>query len=226
MNFLEIVTASYEECGISGSPPADVQTASGEAKRVVRWVKESWRQLQLQNLGWKWMRASASVNTVANIDRYTPVTHFALARFRAWYPNSGRIYLTSSGRADETPLFYLNYENFLQRWNTGLIPTGRPEQFTIGVGGEIILGPKPDGVYTMSFDYKKSVQELVLSSDVPECPADFHYAIVYRTMMKYARFESAPEIFEYAQESYAAELQRMGAEQLEPIEWRTEALVE
>jgi len=221
MNFLELVSAAYEECGVSGSPPTDVTSATGEARRIVRWTQESWRQVQLQHLNWKWMLGTATLPTVASTQRYAVAATTAV-RWRVWVPYSARIFKTSV--TDETPLTFVAYERFLQESIIGNSATGRPSRYTIGVNGELIFSPTPDGVYTVTLDYRKGIQTLTLNADIPEMPETFHYAIVYRTMMKYARFESAPEIFADAQEDYNAEMQRLGVEQLEEVEWHTESL--
>lgn len=224
MNFLDLVTAVYEEAGISGTPPADVTSVSGEAKRIVRWVKEAYRQIQLQSLKWKWMRGTATVNTVAGDRDYAVAEFSGATRHRAWITSSARIYKTSQD--SETTLFYLSYEDWLAAYNIGSQVQGRPVHYTIGPNNVILLGPTPDDVYTVTIDFYKSVHELASNTDVPELPADYHYAIVYRTLMKYARFESAPEIYDDARDEYLAEMRRLSVEFLEPLEWHTEALVE
>lgn len=226
MNFLDLVRAVYEEAGVSGQPPSDVNAATGEAKRIVRWVKEAYRQIQLQSLTWKWMMASGSVTTTTGVNTYAVSSFSGTSRHRAWIPKSARIYKQSVGTADQTPLLYLSYEDWQAAYQLGAQSNGRPIHFTIGPNNTILLGPSPDDQYVVTIDFYKSVHELVSNTDVPELPPDYHYAIVYRALMKYARFESAPEIYDDAREDYLAEMRRLSIEFLEPVEWHTQALVE
>lgn len=226
MNFLELVRAVYEEAGVSGQAPANVASATGEAKRIVRWVNEAYRQIQTRVLDWKWMLGTASVSTTAGDGDYAVSDFSGTSRHRSWVHNSARIYKQALGKNDETPLFYQPYEDWLATYNIGNPSNARPLHFTIGPSNNILLGPKPDDVYVVTIDFRKSVHVLAANEDVPELPSDYHYAIVYGALMKYARFEAAPEIYDDAKEDFNAEMRRLSAEFLEPLEWHTNALVE
>ena len=68
----------------------------------------------------------------------------------------------------------------------------------------ICLGPPPDGSYTITGDYFVAPSERAADIDVPVgIPTRFHMLIVYRAMMKYAGYESAPEVYQRASEENA-----------------------
>jgi hypothetical protein len=65
------------------------------------------------------------------------------------------------------------------------------------------FGPIPDQPYNIEFEIYQRPQILVADGDVPACPVRFHKAITYKTMQKYALFESAPEVMQRGVTGYA-----------------------
>ena len=45
----------------------------------------------------------------------------------------------------------------------------------------LILAPVPDSVYTLHLEYSYYVQDMVLTTDVPDAPQQFHPYIAYLT---------------------------------------------
>ena len=74
--------------------------------------------------------------------------------------------------------------------------TTRPMVVAVGPDQSICFGPPSDGLYTLSGDYYTAPTVMVADDDEPTgLPARYHMLIVYKTMIKYAGYESAPEVY-------------------------------
>ena len=226
MNFLQLVQQVFDESAIQGNSPTALASVSGINKRLKSWTAEAWRKIQVSRPNWRWMRASASAQTVIGQRSYVPATEFALTRFARWAPDTFRCYETAVGVSDEQHLFYMPYDDFRDLYEFGTVASGRPVYFTIDPQNTIHLGPLPDKVYTVSADYFKSYQTLSVDGDVPEMPADFHMAIVFRALMRYATFDAAPEVYDDAKNDFDAEIARIEKDQLDPVRTHEVTLVE
>lgn len=77
----------------------------------------------------------------------------------------------------------------------------RPVVVAVGPDQSLNLGPPPNSLYTITGDYFMAASEMVDDDDVPlGLPTRFHMLIVYRTMMKYGGYESAPEVYQRGSE--------------------------
>lgn len=215
--FLELTQRCASECGVSLTGPSAVTSQTGRLGQIVNWVNSSWYDIQTKYDNWHFMRASFTVATTASDGKYaiTDCTDVAtsaaltVAGFRCWVNNSFKIYLTSAGSGTETDLRYVDYDYWYQRWNTGAQSDSYPTDFTIDHDRAILLAPKPGGIYTVSGEYMKAATLLSGDSDEPEMPAEYRMAIVYRAMMKYGRYNAAPEVFTDGQAEYTRLMREM-----------------
>ena len=80
------------------------------------------------------------------------------------------------------------------------------------------LGPTPGPVgYTVTGDYFAEPSEMVLATDVPVMPAKHHMIIVYRAMMYYGGFESAPEVYQRGEAEFNKLRRRMERDRMPMI---------
>jgi hypothetical protein len=200
MTFLELCQRVREEAGISGTGPVTVVGQSGEMKRIVNWVNSAWGDIQRMRRNWRWMRGSFSFNTTANDYDYTPVQAGILTRFRAWDRLTLRIYLASLGLGNQHYIPWISYNDYLRIYLTGPLVYGTPVCYSIGPDNKLLLGPTPDGIYTVVGDYFKANQDLALDADEPELPDEYHEYIVFRALEKYGFYESAGEVISRARE--------------------------
>ena len=220
MTFLQLSSRLRQEVGGSGTGPTAVTGQTGEYRRIVDWIASADEDIQRMHNEWRFMRSGFTVNTVTSDGSYlfgdctdttssTPITNF-----RDWCKDSLKIYLTSSGVGTETPLYFIEYQDWYDIYNTGTQTDGQPICFTIGNDLSIKLGPKPNDVYTLTGEYQKSAVQMTANSDIPAYPSEYHMIAVYRAMMKYGRYTGATEVYQDGKNEYKAMLKEMRRTQL------------
>jgi len=194
------------ECGMSGTGPAAVTGQTGDLERIVEWYAQAYTEIQNRHQDWLWLRSTFTVDTTASDDTYAygDVTDSRLSalitRFRRWwlydvdgFPNV-RSYLTSAGVSGEKYLLPLPWAAFRDLYKRGTQTNNAPVHITVDPQRNLILGPKPNGIYTVTGEYQMSAQILAADGDTPEMPSDYHQLIVYEAMKKYGGFNSAPDV--------------------------------
>lgn len=212
--FIELATRLRTECGVTGTNTT-VIGAAGEWGRLCNWVAQAWIEIQEEQPDWEWMRASCTLNTVANDGEYSP-SDFGLTDFASWRKNSFRLYLTSAGVGSQWLLPFKDYNSFRDYYLLSSRQTtySRPSEMTIAPNQNILLGLAPDDIYTVTGEYYKTPMELTADSDTPEMPTRFHMMIVYKAMMSYGAFESAPEVYSRGEKQYRDMLAKLRMNQM------------
>lgn len=219
MTFLQLVQALRQECGVSGSGPAAVQSQTGESKRLVDWTNAAWLEIQGLHDNWDFMRKVFSFQTQAAVGDYTP-TAAGLTDHRYWHTDTLRTYKTSVGIADEQWLVEWEYATFRNtyRFNQQTTQTGRPVVFAVKpMDKALMFGNVPDDIYTAVGEYQAVPSELVADGDTPSIPSHLHRVIVFKAMESYALFESAPEVLTRSQTGYSRLINQLQREQLPQI---------
>jgi hypothetical protein len=204
--FLELAVDLAEEVDLA-SNPASVESQAGEFKKLVKWLTKSYMEIQNRAGGrWRWLRREFTVNTTSGDDSYAPGdctdvdAATTIDRFSEWRlidpRDPPKIYLTSTGVGGEYWLIYIPWDDFKRIYKIGsqATNTGSPAHITFDPQNNIVLGPAPNDIYTVTGDFYRSPQVLALDADVPEMPSHYHNLIVYRAMEKYGRFNAAPEV--------------------------------
>lgn len=207
MNFLQLCQRTRQECDVKGTGPAAVTGQTGLLQNIVDWVVSSWDDLQNSKTNWKWMRSRFTVNTVAGTDSYAygtctdELTAAPIARFRRWWPvddnefSNVKIYLQSSGVGGERWIPYMPWSYFRGLYKIGTQQNGPPAFVSIDPQNNLVLGPKPDGVYVVSGEFQRGNQVLTNATDEPDMPSGYHMVIVYEAMKRYGQFKAATEVF-------------------------------
>jgi hypothetical protein len=193
MTFLQICQRLRQEAGVSGIGPASVLNQTGEMKRIVDWVNTAWEDIQLTRPNWNWMRADFSFDTTLDDYDYTAAEAGITTRFSQWDTDTIKSFRTSVGVSNEFELGELLYSRYRSIYLVGPQPSGTPICFSLAPDKKLLLGPKPDGVFTVSGQYWKTPQVLAVDDDEPEMPAEFHMLIVWKALENYGYYESAPE---------------------------------
>jgi hypothetical protein len=84
----------------------------------------------------------------------------------------------------------------------GTHASGVPQFWAVSPDNKMLLGPTPDKVYHVRFDYQTPVVTLAADTDEPAMPEDYHMVIVWEALKSVAGFDNAPEVYARAQAEY------------------------
>jgi len=216
MTFLQLVNRLRQKVGITGNDLTTLSNLSGESLRCKNWVNEAWIDIQEQHPDWNWLRTTVSFATVDGQAVYTPTDCGIAATLGTWKKDSFRIYVTANGFVSETFLGDMLYDNWRDIYQFGALrtTTTRPVFISVAPNRSLCFGPAPDALgYTVVGDYYLAPSEMAADSDVPTLPERFQMAIVYRAMMSYAGFESAPEVYQDGQTEFNRMMRRLELDQ-------------
>jgi hypothetical protein len=216
MNKLELCQRLRQEVGGAGSGPTSTVSQTGESGRLVRYIETADEDIQRARQNWDFMRASFTVQTTANVAAYS-ATDCGINAFRDWVRNRFKSYLTSGTVAGEILLYELDYDHWYEVYNRGTPITGSPIHFTVLANRSFSLSPIPNGIFTITGEYQKSVTTLSGDSSTPVYPPEYHMLAVYGAMMSYGRFTGATEVYQDGANRYEQMMQQMEATQLPGI---------
>jgi hypothetical protein len=229
--FLELCQCAASECSTSLTGPSDTTTQTGRLAQIVNWVNKSWVEIQTRHNDWFFMRSSFTVDTTSGDGSYAfgdctdSIAGGVIAAFRDWCGKTCKswdvpmkIYLASAGVGTQTTLDYLPWGDFETLYLRGSPTNSHPRHWSQDPQMNLRLGPKPDGIYTVTGDFMKAATVLTADADTPEMPAEYRMAIVYGAMMKYGRYNAAPEVFTDGQAGFRRIMQEMGRTQRPPHE--------
>jgi len=185
MTYLELVRRLAVEVGASDIIQT-LQTAEGEIRRLKQWIDEAWLELQLISDTWRWRLAEFDVLVPAGSD-VVPLTAYT----DFYRPHKGSVV---GGVSTFSSLAYVDFDRWFGLARVESSVPGLPRYYTYTTNGTLELWPVPASDYRVRGLYVRKPQVLVNDFDVPLLPGEFHPIIVYKAMMLYAGYESAPEI--------------------------------
>ncbi len=214
MTFLQLVQALAREVGTSGTGPTAVANQTGLYLDYVNWIAQAWQDIQMEHDGhWSFLRHTFTLPTVNGTDTYaytacTDITvspSATISRFNDWRLNDryDPPKLTPA-TGSERWMVWTPWEAFKQVFKIGTQNPAPPVYVTVNPQRQIVFGPTPDGIHTFEGDYWVGPQVLADDADEPECPPQFHMAVVYRAMIKYAYRSVAQELLARAETEYEA----------------------
>lgn len=196
---------------MQGTGPASVTSATTAEMDLVHAISDAWVDIQNFREQWRWMRGTITFSMTVPDTVYTPATIFGPNdRLRTWKKET----LFALINDKMTPLFYLEYDKFIHK-NINEVSGRAPSYYTIRPWDNALVFPIPDEPYFIQADYQKTPQYLVDNTDVPECPAHFHYAILYYGVQKYDTVVIANESFDQYAHQYAVIMGQMMRSQLD-----------
>ena len=218
MNLLQLVNQTRVECGVSGPTLSSVQNLSGESARILAWVQQAWIDVQTSKEDWLFLRESFEFNTVADQWEYT-AADAGLTDFGNWKRDSFRASTVNNLYRDEQLLNYMDWSTYrnLYRYANMRNTLARPVVVSITPNKDLAFGSTPDQAYTINGEYYTQPVSLSADSDTPGIPVRFQMIIVYRAMMYYAGYESAPEVLARGDFEYRRLYSRMEIDQLPTI---------
>lgn len=210
------------EAGQAGSGPTTVVSQTYELLRTVEWVKSAYQDIQNLHAEWNFLRADLTFQATAS-DNIYPIADISATEYGEWQQDSFRSYLTSSGVAGEQFMEWLDWPDFRDKYVIGSNRTqeGNPRYIAQKPDTSLILFPTPDAAYTINGEYFKRAQVMSVDADEPLIPTKFHMIIVWRALMYYAGFTSAPDLYEIGQREYKNMLFKLESSQLPRIRLAT-----
>lgn len=203
--FLELSQRLRQESSLAGVGPSTVVSQTGMLKKICDWTSWAYKDIQNRHDNWRWMRTGFTFNTVSNTDLYafgviTNVeTSAFIARFGRWWAHDLNepylAYLTSGGIGNQYRLIYIPYDYFKDLYKIGTQNNGQPIHISVDNRNRLILGPKPNAIYTVTGEFQLGVQVLAVDADVPDMPANYHDLVVYYGMEKYGADAVAAEVY-------------------------------
>lgn len=209
--FLELVQSLHTETGAAGVAPTSVANQTGEAKRLVNWIKRADLKIKRKWENWKFMRTTYSQATVAGVN-----TMAKPSGLKFWDTSEEKptFFVKYNGDTDKSLIEVVEYDDVKDEpLDTD---SGPPSRIIIMPDNSLLLEPTPDAAHTIYADYYVTAESTVLSAngDISVIPEEFHDAILGRAMIFYANYENAPEIKTQGTELYGETLQELENSQL------------
>ena len=165
-------------------------------------------------------------DTVAETRDYLAADH-SITDMKLWDENSFIAHEKAVGESSQFPLINLKYKTWRDTHRVGMNEraSDKPVYVIILPTNKVRFEPKPDKIYTVEGDYKRSTQTLSDNADEPTSfPDDFHMIIVWQALKYYGFYENAPEVLEEAEVNFDNLLFRLEIEQLPEMSEDREAL--
>jgi len=216
VNYLQLCIRVREEADISGSGPTTTASQTGQLKSIVNWVQQAWIDIQNKRPNWLFMNKEFTFDTIIDQRDYV-AGDFSIIDLKLWDLESFLLFDKSIGETDEKKLIYLTYSYWrnVYRAQMNIRPANRTQYITMLPNNTIRMEPKPDKIYTISGEYKRSTQFLTADADVPTgLPDDFHMIIVWQALKNYASSGNSPEVLDQAETNFDILLNRLEQEQL------------
>ena len=206
MNFLQLCQRLRQEAGLTGDGPTTTVEQTGISGQIVDWINTAYIDVLSQHSNWLFMQESFSFNTIASKREYS-VSETGVTDLEKWKVDpygAFRIYLTSSGVANEQYMYSLLWDDYRQAYLYGATRTaeGLPSYFAIQPDNGLNFYLVPDAIYTITGEYYKTPTELSGNDDIPIIPSQFHMIIVWRALMLYAAFDAATEKYVHGKNEY------------------------
>ncbi len=218
MNFLQLCQRLRQEAGLTGSGPLTTLDQTGIQKQVVDWINTAYIDVLSQHTNWLFMQEDFSFQTIASQREYS-ISETGVTDLEKWKVDnygSFRVYLTSSGVANEQYMYPLLWEDYRQMYLYGATRTskGLPSYFAVMPDKSLNFYQVPDNIYTITGEYFKVPAELDGDADIPIIPTQFHMIIVWRALMFYGGFDAANEKYAIGKNEYTKLLMRLEMDQL------------
>jgi hypothetical protein len=213
MDYLALVNRAKLESGRSGGDLGSVSTATGDDLRLVKWTAAAYEKIQRKTDEWRWMRATVLASIPAAQLAHAPAVDMliqpgdtlALADFRGFRAPSDDYTVTildPANPAAEWNLTWLDYDEFRKRFMVGTHDEAPPVNWSVSPDNKLLVGPTPDILYHVRFDYRTKVVALTDDTDEPTMPEDYHMVIVWETLKSLASFDAASEVYARANEEF------------------------
>ncbi len=213
--YLQLCQRLRREVGANGTGPSSVLGQSGEYQRIVDWIADADEEVQQEHDTWKFMNSPFGVATIPGVNTYpAQLCDPPINDLRIWRERGMKCYDPAVGLNNQWHLSYIDPETWDSTYNTGARTPGMPQHFSYSDANELLVGPTPDRAYTITGVYQRACTRMLVDTDQPKYPAEFHMLAVYLAMMKFGRFTGAAEVYSDGERLYGKMLMRMRRSQL------------
>lgn len=226
--FQQLVSNVIKETGYNGgNAPSDVETAEGDAAKVVYWVGVADSQIQRERIDWDflWGQEDAQL-TESSAVVPSPVEQWDAADINT------RTVLINSIAKDRLAVLDVNGQAHFpvfMHWNQFSLIYGYEVQETNDYAANWTI--RPDRVILLSnpvaspdlicrYEYWRKPIKLRQNGDVSRIPDDFDRIIVLLAKILYAEHEDAPEVDAGSTAQYDVVLNQMLAVHAPDAEWQ------
>lgn len=179
--FLELVQELHDDVGAAGVAPSSVVSQTGEARRLVRYIRRAEGYIVKLWTRWRFMRGTYSQTTTASSGTLSK-------------PSDCKQWDLETFMLDNEPIEAVYYYTVRGEYYDTSVED-QPSRIIIMPNGDLRLDPVPDAsTYTITADYYKTHTPMTANGDTSPIPAEFHDVIRARAKILYANFEDAPEI--------------------------------
>lgn len=177
--YIELCQQLIDDAGVSGDI-VDVENQTGELRRITNWIRQATKEIESMYFNWNFLHTFHSFSTVISQQDY-PIP----ADLNLWDKSTFKI------TVEEQPLDFIDWVRIKK--DATITEEGDPWRVTILPSKSVRLYDIPDSVLAIGCQYWKKAKELLVSSDVPQIPAQFRYVIVAKALQYYANYESSDE---------------------------------
>jgi hypothetical protein len=226
--FIEMVSDMITETGLNGgNVPSSIAAATGDAAKVVYWIRVADLQIQRERIDWKflWDIENTDLTPASNVvpapvdqpdaedvnSRTVLINVIAKDRLAIIDPN---------GQA-HFPV-YMDWNEFAPLYNYEAQPANDyPSFWTVRPDRTILLSePIASSGMACRYEYWRKPLRLRDNNDVSRIPDDFSRIIVVRAKVMYAEHEDAPEVDIGATAEYDLLLTQMISVETPESEWQ------
>lgn len=174
---LKICQDVARECGIAGTGPITVAGQTGELGDVVRWVVDSWEEIQnRRNARWRWLRHDFTLSVMPSDDTYASEravdVQFALpiSRFNSWRLNDRddppKIFPQGGNSQQQQWMVFADWSAWKTIYRIGQQNPAKPVHITVDPRDNLVIGPAPHSdLYFVSGATEIAIGETITGSD-------------------------------------------------------------
>lgn len=209
MTYLDLCKLLQQRTGTGGSDLAAVTGLTGAQRRLVTYVAEAWKDIQVARRDWTFRFNTFSVTLTAGAQSYDMDAAIGAGLAQTVQPRVLTIE-KSGDTSTRKRLSLLDYSYFEDLFGDKVASSGRPSYVTVEPQNRRVkFDTLLDVNCVFKGTYEKAVQTLAATTDTPTIDAQYHDAIFYKALMKWAEFEEADSVYITARNSYDEWMQRM-----------------
>lgn len=201
--FISLCKAVRAQASISGDGPTSVTAQTGIYADVVRWVEESYNEIQTLHENWNFLYAAVSFTLQSGQQTFPAL---ATDNIRQIAKDS---FLRQFQLGDKERLTYVPWHKFKNGYKYLSSDTGKPEVVTELPNGDLYFYPIPDEDYTIHYEGYSRPDVMDDSLDEPIFAAQYHDLIKLLALMKYGEYYNSQEVYKSAQANYNLLLPKM-----------------